>query len=407
MSSVIKGFKAAYYNVEKFNNLDKFVCPPYDVISGAQLKALRKKSKYNFVNVILSDDKTYRRSAALVNEMIKTGVLVQDTKDAIYLYEQIFNFKGKEYKRYGILSLLRMDKEGFVSPHEFTLSAPKADRKRIISAVKANLSPIFVLVPKPLKFLTDLYKKYSKTEPFIKVKDSHDVKNSVWKIDAPAEVKKITTELSKHKMVIADGHHRFEVASWYNSVNKGKYKNLNYLMTYYTDVQPGLLMLPTHRIAKVQTKDFFGKLSEYFEIKRVRKDYVADKVKGIAGISRNKKSDIFEFGIYYNRVYYWLILKNRRILNKNISEKMYQSLDTYVLHKFVFKIIDAGDKFNYTHNLNDIGKLTGTGEVAFLVKPTPAEVVFGIASKGVKLPQKSTYFHPKVTSGIVIRRFEK
>ena len=151
------------------------------------------------------------------------------------------------------------------------MAKPKADRKKVIREVKANLSPIFVIVPKKLKPLREVYQRYSRKPAFFDFKDIDGVKNRLWKISDSNDVKVLLRAFDKQKLVIADGHHRFEISYDYFKNNKGRFKDLNYLMAYVTDDQPGLLILPTHRVLtlKYDLPEVLNRLSVYFGVKKV------------------------------------------------------------------------------------------------------------------------------------------
>lgn len=399
MTPTIKPFKATYYNSSIIKDMSFVASPPYDVISKKQLAALKRKSPYNFCNILLADNGDYNKVGKKFNEWLKKKVLIDDGKSSLYLYEQKFRHQGRQLTRYGILSLLRMDKKNKVSPHEHTLKAPKKDRKKIIETVRANLSPIFVIAPTKLVMLASIYKRYRKRKPFMRFKDLDGNINHVWKIDRHQDINKVCGEINRHKLVIADGHHRFEVSYGYYQRNKDRFKDLNYILTYITDSQKGLLILPTHRIAALPTKKekTINKLKDYFHIQKITEKRLEKKL-------RQDKS-AFSFGMYLGNGFYFLKLKKPFLLDKIIDNPVYKKLDTYVLHNFVFSLLKIKGDFSYTHTVSEAKSMTHKGEGAFLLRGLPLKTLFEISSKGWRLPQKSTYFYPKAYSGIVVRRF--
>lgn len=398
MADIIKPFRATYYNPAIFKNLSSVACPPYDVISKKQLSVLRRKSPYNFSNILLATNNNYKEISERLYKWLSEQVLVDDTSECIYLYEQKFNIQGKKYKRFGFLSLLKMDGKRAIFPHEYTLKAPKEDRKRILEEVKANLSPVFIMASKPLKYFHSVYNYYCSKKPFTRFKDLDGNDNYVWKIDDKDKIKKILCEINKNKLVIADGHHRFEVAYEYYKKNKNHFENLNYIMAYITDVQDGLIVLPTHRIVLIKAiAAAFLKLTQYFDIKEVKN---RDSLE-----LRLKAEKNFSFGIYTHGKFYFLKLRDESILDKLFKGSVYRKLDTYLLHQFVFPMFEIEGQIEYTHDIKEVGKMAGKDKTAFILKPASLDEVFSIANKGYRLPQKSTYFYPKVYSGIAIRRF--
>lgn len=399
MNSTIKPFEGTCYNPSKIPEMSSVVCPPYDVIDHKQLALLRKKSPYNFSNVLLADRGDYKALGGKFRAWIKDEVFVDDKKQCLYLYDQKYCWEGKVYCRVGVLSLLRMDRKNSIFPHEHTLSKPKQDRERMIEETKTNLSPIFVIVPKPLAALHKIYDNYRRQKPLFEFKDLDGNDNFVWKIDDAKVIKKICSILDKSPLVIADGHHRFEVSYNYYKKNKGKYKDLNYVLAYVADAQKGLLILPTHRIVEINDRAevFFKKLETYFYIREIKEDVLRNRL--------SKKGN-FSIGIYRDRKFYFLKLKNPLVLDKLFGKSVYKKIDTYLLHHFVFSLFRV-ENITYTHNFQEAVKMARTKKIAFFVRPASLNDVFETANQGYRLPQKSTYFYPKIVSGVVIRRFKK
>lgn len=400
MDFTIKPFRATYYNPSLIKSLSKVVCPPYDVINRKQEMCLRKKSPYNFCNILLtSHGNNYKDIKNRFKNWLAQGILIDDDQEHLYLYEQQFLWGKKKYCRFGFLSLLRMDQKGAIFPHEHTLQAPKIDRKQIIKEVEANLSPIFVIVPKQLHLFQKIYAQYVSKKPLFQFKDFHGHRNRIWKIENEEEIKRICREVDKNKLVIADGHHRFEVAYDYFKENKKRFKNLNYILAHVTDFQKGLLILPTHRVVELDVPEnvFWDELKKYFSVTCVKKDVLEKKLK-------NKGT--FCFGIYRDSAFYFLTLKNPRILKELLDKPIYKELDTYLLHHIVLSLFQRKGDIHYTHTIEEAQRAAiGKNKAAFLLRAVPLETVFKIANKSHRLPQKSTYFYPKIVSGIVMRRF--
>lgn len=398
MADIIRPFKATHYNPSFFRNLSALTCPPYDVISKKQLSLLKRKSPYNFSNILIAINNDYKEIGEKLRSWIDKRILVDDAGESIFLYEQKFKIAKRRYSRFGFLSLLKINEKGSIFPHEYTLSAPKEDRKKVIEEVEANLSPIFVIAPKKIGYFHALHNRYRSKKPFMRFKDLDANENLVWKITDKDTIEKICAQINGKNLVIADGHHRFEVASGYYKRNKRRFKNLNYIMSYITDAQPGLVILPTHRVISVP--DFDGALTaltRYFDIKEVKSDNV------LAGKLEKEKK--FSFGVYRQGKFYFLKLKNEALLDKLFPASPYRKLNTYLLHQFVFPMLKTDGSIQYTHDIKEARKLAGPGKTAFILKPVSLSAVFDIANRGYRLPQKSTYFYPKVSSGIAIRRF--
>ncbi|MBU1112275.1 MAG: DUF1015 domain-containing protein [Candidatus Omnitrophica bacterium] len=397
MNQTIKPFKATYYNPASVKDYSAVTCPPYDVISSQQLKALRRKSPDNFSWVLIADNGNYKQSAQCLNRLLKDKILIDDDQDSLYLYEQTFKVKGKSLRRFGILSLLKMDKKG-IFPHEYTLSAPKKDRKKIIASTKANLSPIFVIATKHLFQLEKIYQAYRKTKPFFKCFDRDSNLNKVWKISQRQEIDRLCREISASKMVIADGHHRFEITFDYFKKNKNRFKDLNYILAYLTGPQEGLLILPTHRIININqnTDSIFKTLQSYFHIQKVSQGVLEKHL---------DSQGQFCFGIFHKGKFFFLKLKDKKILDK-IENKLYRGLDAYVFHQAVLPLFKSAGQIQYSHSIDESKAIAGKSDTAFILRAVPLETVLEISRKGFRFPQKSTYFYPKLLSGLVIRRFK-
>ncbi|MBN2484277.1 MAG: DUF1015 domain-containing protein [Candidatus Omnitrophica bacterium] len=404
MRSFIKPFKAFFYNPARFNDLEPLVCPPYDVIKGTEKQAYQHKSRYNFANILLVNQrKGYKVLAKRFLGWIKEEVLVPDKSDAIYLYEQEFPYGGKKFKRVGFLGLLKLDKKGVVFPHENTLSAPKKDRFAVLKEVKANLSPIFVVSAEKLDSLSTLYRKYVKAKPFIRYKDHTGIRHQLWKIDGKKEISSLTNETMRRKLFIADGHHRFKVASRYYQTCRNKFSDLNYILAYFTHPSDGLLVLPTHRVTEL--KESFQEVKE-----RLSADFFVQKVsqKSLERLIAQPPAAtaLFSFGMYHKNSFYFLKLKNRTLLGKiSPQNRVYKTLDVWLLHRLVLKRFTVKN-IEYVHRIDEVARQTTGKKTGFILRDTPLATVFSIAKKGKLLPQKSTYFYPKLPSGVLIRRFE-
>jgi len=396
MTQKIKPFQAIYYSPKQTKDYSLVTCPPYDVISKQMLQALRKKSAHNFSRIIIADNKQYTKSNRTFQEWLNQEILIKNKKHAFYLYEQNFRIDNTVFKRFGIITLLKMDKRKIL-PHEYTLKAPKTDRKKMMNAVKGNLSPIFVIASHKLKELENIYKKYSQEKPFLCFKDNGADLNRVWIVEDKHDIQKITKDANSSSLVIADGHHRFETSYDYFLQNKGKFKDLNYLVAYITSPQKGLVILPTHRVVcvKQEGKVLFEKLDKHFTIEETSEKELKKKLESINKIC---------FGIFQKGKFYFLKLKNIRFLS-SVAEKEYRSLPTYVLHKTVLPLLDVTGNIEYTHSIKEAQRLAGSSKTAFILKPVSLKSIFRISKLGLRFPQKSTYFYPKLLSGIVVRKF--
>jgi len=402
MSSLIKPFKALHYNPRLIKNLSQVTCPPYDIIKKSERSYFKKLSPYNFSHITLSSSKdSYKRIAKTFSSWIQKGILTEDARDSFYLYEQTFTLEGKRMRRVGVLGLLQLDRRGVIFPHEYTHAAPKKDRAKILKEVKANLSPIFVVSPYTSGVLQQISAHQRRRKPFMDFKDRQGIGNRLWKIDDKKTITRIVKEFDNRKMIIADGHHRFEVAHVYFRKHKKAYRDLNYIFAYFTDMHSGICILPTHRIIRTETKGMLKALARFFKVTPISRGQLEGRL---------KDSKIFSFGIYLKGIFYFLQLKDKAILGKigtSRKKRLYRELDVYVLHHFVFNLLQLDIRdIDYTHTTKGLRGL-GRDTVVFILREPHLASVCKIARAGHKLPQKSTYFYPKVLSGLLVRRFKR
>ncbi|MBU2103159.1 MAG: DUF1015 domain-containing protein [Candidatus Omnitrophota bacterium] len=396
-TSTIIPFKATYYNPAIAKDISSVVCPPYDVISEAQKKQLQAQSPHNFCNILLANAGDYEALGQRFRQWVAERVLIDDDRDSLYLYQQRFHSQGKTHTRFGIFSLLRMDNK-VIFPHEHTLVAPKEDRKRVIKEVEANLSPIFVIAPKKLPEFSRLYAAYRVKRPLFKFKDFEGNENALWKIDNAKHIDAICRAVSASSLVIADGHHRFEISYDYYLHNKDKFPNLNYVLAYVADARDGLLILPTHRVVVLRenVQEAFGKLSVNFTVHRVSEKALERKL---------KLKGRFALGFCSEGVFYLLTLKKNAALAHIPDIAVYKKLDTYLFNHLVLGVLTVEGEMTYTHSIVEARERARNGQCAFILRSIPLKEVFAVANKGYRLPQKSTYFYPKLLSGLLLRRF--
>lgn len=393
----VKPFQATYYNQEKVANLSEVVCPPYDVIDSKKALLLRKQSSYNYCHISLAEGGDYNRPAKNLKDWLKQGVLIDDSRESYYLYQRRFKVNKKSFTCYGLFCLLNMEKKE-IFPHEYTLAEPKKDRKKMLTRLKSNLSPIFVVAGGTNNFLSAIAKKQTTSKPFVNFKDTLGHTSCIWRIDDQEGKDMITSGLEQSSLVIADGHHRFETSFSYFQKNKGKFKNLNYILAYITFAQPGLVILPTHRIItwKKKGQDILNQLDREFNLEPASQANLSKKM---------QQSKNFCLGVYQNKKFYFASLKKSDILD-TISPALYRELDSYVFHELVLSELSY-KKIEYSHSIDEARELSQGNKTAFLLKSATLDSVFKVAKAGYRLPQKSTYFYPKILSGLVMRRFRK
>ena len=414
----IKPFKAVYYNSKKVKNVSKVVSPPYDVISPEEQDELHELSPYNFTHIDFgkdapNDDKAnnkYTRAKNIYAQWLKKGILLQDEKPCIYFYKQDYKIMGQKHSRMGFISLMELEneEETKVYPHENTHSKAIDDRLRLCESLKSHLSSIFVCYSDRHRKIGKIFNKnVLVTQPMIDVEDNDKVHHKLWRLDNPGLIKEINDSLSGQHLFIADGHHRYKVATEYRAKRLSRITNstgqepFNYVMTYFTNMDSrDLQIFPMHRIVK-GLPDNLDFLEEFFRIDKIKKK--EEFLILLARAGRNEHA----FGLYTREGIKLLRLKNRLLIEKFVKEgsKEYKSLDAAILKSFVFDRVGIkSDDILYTKNINEVTERVNEFRVdaGFIMNPVKITQLRAIALNGERMPPKTTYFYPKVLSGLTV-----
>jgi uncharacterized protein (DUF1015 family) len=427
--SKTKAFKAVVYNPQTIGDFKQVVCPPYDVISSPAQDMLHERSLHNFIHILLAkdlprDDK-YLRAGVIFRSWLKDGVLTQDEQPAVYFYSQQYIIRGEKKTRLGFISLLRLadEKNSAVFGHENTHEAAKQDRFKLIKQVKANLSPIFIIFLDKKRIIQRIFQRYLPTQKhFIEVTDDEKTVHKLWRLNDPDMLKRIESSMDNEDMFIADGHHRYEVSCAYRDLMRKKLgseftgeEDFNYCLAYFTNTDyRGLSILPIHRLLKLakplDLNDFMAKCKEYFDI-----DQIKDRTRFFFLMEKAGCTEHL-LGVYKDKKYFLLRLKNVKMLDKLIADKPkeYRVLDVAILNYLVFRNILKLDLNNLTgikyspdpYELMDQVN-TDSANIAFFLNPVKIQQIINIAISGNKMPPKSTYFYPKVLSGLLVNKFQK
>jgi len=421
----IKPFKGIFYN-NIVGNIASVVAPPYDVISEEDQKRLHKESKYNVVRLILpqgSPASKYTIASKTFTEWLGQGVLVRDAEPAIYIYEQEYDFKTTRKRRIGFIALAKIEdfSSGKIKAHEKTLKGPKADRLKLLRACRANFSQIFSLFSDPDLEIDNILSKHTKTTPRIDIAID-GVSHRLWNLSDAEEIEIITDIISNKSLFIADGHHRYETALNYRNEmrqitgdNSGE-APFDYTMMMFVNMDSdGLSIFPTHRILKNLPKINFDKfrqnLEQVFDV-----ESVSSSKKLFAGLEENASKHAL--GMYLGKdSYYLLKVKDEDKLVELLhgdQSRAWKLLDVTILHQIIINRIlgfggtnvEKGIKF--TINEDEAINLVSSGkyQMAFFLNPTSINSVRAIADNGETMPQKSTYFYPKLLSGLVFNKLE-
>ena len=431
----IKAFKAYRFNPQVVGNAGDCIAPPYDVIDAGLQEKLYRKNEYNIVRITRGKtDKAdneknnqYTRAAKYLKDWLDKGVLKQDSKEAIYAYVQEFRLGGKTFKRGTFIALGKLEEfGGTVKAHENTLSGPKADRLNLQRATAAQFGLIFMLYEDRQKVADKVIEKVSAGKSIIEFTDEEQVKHKLFAITEKSDTDNICQMMAEKSCVIADGHHRY--ATSLNYYNETKNPKAAYqIMAFANILNEGMIILATHRLVyglkDFSTKKLLDGLKVNFDITEYKFD--SDKAKQQAKkqmleqMKRASKDNKNAYGIYTgDGAFRAAVLKDSSIMDKALPDKSkaYRRLDVIVLHKLILeeqlkigeKELAAKTNLEYvkdTPNAVDdtIGRVdAGRIQAAFFTNPEKMKMIQQVADVGERMPQKSTFFFPKVFSGLTI-----
>ncbi|MFH1412331.1 MAG: DUF1015 domain-containing protein [Candidatus Omnitrophota bacterium] len=420
----VRPFKGFLYNGTKIKGgYSSVMAPPYDVISDKMRDELYDKSEYNIIRLILGKclcgsgegENKYTRAGKLLAEWCGKNIMARDGKESFYVYVQEYSFEGEEIRRIGFIGLMEISDS--VLPHEYTLAKPKEDRMNLIKQVKGNLSPIFSLYEDKNGEVSDILERGIKGKtPLIDI-ICDEIRHMLWRLSDSENVAQISRKMNGRKTFIADGHHRYEVARAYRDAMREQtgYKGeADHVMMYFTDLNDAekLTVVATHRVIKKMPQNgrvsLVKKLDPYFSIEEKK------NLGELTGALKGKIGTDNVFGYIDKDGYLLLIPKDKRkivSLIKDTKSEEWKKMDVSVLHSSVFKEILGLDviegNITYVKKPEEAETLVkdNSHEAAFLLNPTRVEQLRAVAEMGDMMPQKSTYFYPKLLSGLVINKF--
>ena len=423
----IKGYKGLRFNCEKAGKIEELVCPPYDIISDQQREEYIKTNPHNIIRLELpkGDDK-YNKAAEILKDWLEKGILVKEDKPAIYIYEEEFTAYGERKAIKGIICRVKLEEfsKGIILPHEFTLSKAKEDRLSLMKATNCNFRKIYSLYMDGGKNTLGKIDSLSKSEPDIQLQDNDNVTHRMWIIKDEKAIADICSDFTDRKLYIADGHHRYETALNYRNYlrEQGLAKEgdaCDYQMMMLVDMEhPGLVVFPTHRL--VRNLDSFNAervidgCKEYFDVTE-HSDINTIESTLMELYNQGKKAYAFYCG---GSSYKLLVLKDTNIIKKLLpnASTATQQLDVTILHTLILEKIFGIDAENMAKQINltytkifdeAISSVQqGNSQCAFILNPTRVSEIREVASNGEKMPQKSTYFYPKMITGLVMNQLE-
>lgn len=424
----ISAFKGLRFDTNTAGEISALCCPPYDIISEEQRQGYLKNNEYNIIRLELpkEGENPYATASDVLKVWEDKGVLMREEKPALYIYEEEFTAYSERNSIKGLICRLKVEEfsKGVVLPHEFTLSKAKEDRLNLMKATNCNFSQIYGLYMDEEHTSLNTIDEYSKGAPDMEFTDDDNITHRMWIVTDTKVIEKLINDFAERKIYIADGHHRYETALNYRNYcrEQGIAKEgdaQDYQMIFLCDMlHPGLVVFPTHRIVRdLESFDkdaVLAKCAEYFDI---------DEFSATEGMEKTLSEKDAEgkkaFGFYTGEgQWYLLTLKDISVMDSVLPDMCQASrqLDVSVLHSLILEKIFGIDKENMAQQINltytkffeealsvvDSGK----AQCSFVLNPTKVTEIRDVAAAGEKMPQKSTYFYPKMITGMVMNKLD-
>ncbi|MFA5354231.1 MAG: DUF1015 domain-containing protein [Thermodesulfovibrionales bacterium] len=420
----VKPFQGILYNPSKVSGED-VIAPPYDIITPEHKELLYEKSPYNIVRVDYGKEmpgdneglNKYTRSRDLMDAWMSEGVLIRDDRPSYYVCEVDYEIFGEKKRLRGILALVKIEELGNgIYPHEETRKKAKDDRLNLMRACNANVSPIFGMYNSPERVTSQVIEKVG-GEAYLTAEDGDGAVHRLYRIDDPEKIELINGELSAKPIFIADGHHRYEVAlefkremeramGWDKDAVREP-QPWDYVMMFLANMaDEGLTVLSAHRLVKGLDKaEALKALEPFFEMQSQGMD-----AEVLQTLRREGKGF---FGLYLKGEENWLLLRFKGAELSHIHPAL-RELDVVTLHELVFKDI-LGSRGSGSEGLSiefemDVSEAMGEvrkGEfdAVFFLNPTVVADVERVSLAHLRMPPKSTYFYPKLLTGMVINKW--
>jgi uncharacterized protein (DUF1015 family) len=437
----IAPFRALRYDPTRVD-LAQVVTQPYDKITPQMQNRYYDADPHNLVRIILGkpqptdhlEENVYTRAAASFGDWRRQGIFLQDPQQSLYQYIQRFQPPGggAELERRGFIGLGKIEdySAGIVHRHEQTLAKPKADRLELLRSTRAHFGQLFMLYSDPAAEIDDALSGNSATDTKnnIEIRDEYGVLHQLRMVSEPALIELVRRKMHDKKLIIADGHHRYETAMNYRNQCRARQKSPSassdpapyelVMMTFINMDSPGLVILPTHRVVRglesFSPDELRDRARSYFSVEEVDPSITANRALGI--LRAAGKAGTAMLGVTADRAF---LFDTPRPLAASLLQSLslrQQSLDVIQLHKCLLEGVlgiseDAiRDQTNVSYIRDAEEALTrvrdGSANIAFLINPVRMQQVRDIAFAGEVLPQKSTDFYPKLLSGLTIYALE-
>lgn len=415
--ATIVPFRGVRYNSAAVKDLAAVITPPYDVIRGRDQDSYYERSNYNLIRLEYGralpgdtgSNNRYSRAAATFKEWLSSRILILDEDRSFYLYRQSFAFRGTEYQRSAILAALQLEpyENKIILPHEETLASPKTDRLELLRHCHANFSPIFTLFSDPDNQVEQLCASLYSEQPLSEFIDDTGQAHRLWAISNQLLQEQLQALLASMPLLIADGHHRYETGLAFSREYASSLPGARFILAALVCLHsPGLLILPTHRLLHGLNPGQEQKILEIASRNFLIEDRGHPAALNGPEFRRNLQRgslDAPTFGLILPSQVYQLTLSPAERLKERLDVNILQEK---ILGPFLEQLgISSSEQLiDYCREETEAVELILSGEVqaAFILNPTPVEEVVEKAGRGERMPQKSTYFYPKLPSGLVI-----
>jgi uncharacterized protein (DUF1015 family) len=426
-------FNGLIYNENKIGNISQVISPPYDVVSPTLKKKLYNTHPYNIINLILPKGRggeKYIKANELLTDWIDKNILKFDNNKCFYIIEESYHLDNKIKKIAGFIGLTRIEPypKLQIIPHEKTSFKIKEDRLKLLSECRTNFGLIYTLYNDSQNKIKNILKNTIQKKPFIDTPAGYDstLGFKLWKITDMEEINEIINIMKDKKLIIADGHHRYETSlayrDEYKKLNRKKGQNLpgpeDFILTLYIDSSKNdFIIFPNYRTIKFKNypgiEKVLGKLNDFFNIEAgilKSASYLNEK------LLKSKSRDLKSFFLYgEDKKLYFITLKTSLADTHTYTkpvDREYSNMDINILHKFLMEKISAWyeiKKIDYTHSIDNVLENIDRKkfDIGVLLNAPTVKELETICMGGYLMPEKSTYFYPKPCSGLVMYKFDR
>lgn len=431
-------FRGVLYDPARVGDVTSVVAPPYDVIGPAEQAALYARHPGNIIRLELGQEhpgdspqeNRYTRARHFLQDWLRDGLLRRDDTPAIYLYAVEYRLRGGQTRTMrGFLSLVKLEEfgTGRIFPHENTRAAAKDDRYRLLETCRSNFSPIFSLYSDAEgAIIRTLERTVEKGQPRFAVTDADGVRHLLWTVSDQKALDRVVAAMKPLPLFIADGHHRYESALWYRNAqqqasgNKGPLPS-DWVLMYFSNLDdPGLTILPTHRVLpgplSCPAPEFRQRLAETFNVETIaftKETEPAARAKFLGALQAARGTNAHVMGLIVRGESRYEVLTLTAEGLSRMGTSARERLDVAILQQMVFRgamRMEPKDeeRLIYIKDEEDVlaAMARGEGELAVLLNPPRVTEVKDVARAGDRMPHKSTYFYPKPLTGLVINAMD-